>query len=145
VQDVKFDREGRVYFSEYIWLEAEEGCSAHAQRNAAAVEQTHKREREANTPPSLHKAPRCSREDTLVTLNLPLLGVLRTVDAQAGSYRNLVDLAIKRFFFARRASGMFEGLFMRRCVPLRPQRGTRVPHRPREKRLALHAGGAESS
>lgn len=67
--------------------------------------------------PEKYGTPRCGLDDVITTLNLPLLGVLRTVD-KVSRFKAFVEIAIKQFFTQQKDSGKFDGLFMRRCVPL---------------------------
>jgi hypothetical protein len=52
--------------------------------------------------------------DMIVTLNLPLMGVLRTIDASSGQFKQLLSLAVKEFM-EHSADAPTEGLFMTRC------------------------------
>lgn len=58
-----------------------------------------------------------SDADEIVTLNLPLLGVLAAIDKRAGPFRHLAALAVRRFFFAQRGSDRYSGLFTSRHAP----------------------------
>eukprot|EP00892_Ulva_mutabilis_P002626 jgi/Ulvmu1/12364/UM009_0010.1 len=143
--NVEFDRNRQVSYNEYLYFEPGLGCDdgpaastgapanstadpadghGHARtfsrRDGAAAE--HAAERAAGGDEALGSVgpdslgpPRCARNDVITTLNLPLLGVLRTVD-KSTAFKAFVEIAIHQFFEQKKESGTFEGLFMRRPV-----------------------------
>lgn len=58
-----------------------------------------------------------AEDDVVVTLNMPLLGVLRTIDATTGPLAVLAQTAVQTYYQHPELVGKFEGLFMRRCAP----------------------------
>lgn len=115
MQDVRFDRNGDVYFQEYVYFTPHpDSCSKQETGTASNAAGGYKGA-DSDVPPS-EQVPQCFETDELVTLNLPLIGVLKVVDNNAWQIRHLIDLAIQRFFYANRGSAKFNGLFMRRCV-----------------------------
>lgn len=94
-------------------------------RGGSAADAAHGPQQQQPAPGSLsditpekYGPPRCARDDVITTLNLPLLGVLRTVD-KVSRFKAFVEIAIKQFFSQEKESGKFDGLFMQRCVPPR--------------------------
>ena len=105
LQDLRFDRQGRASFSDYHWF--------------VPFRTTRPRAADDDVTSSMRGYAAwgaASEDDVIVTANLPLLGVLATLDAAAGSYRRLAELAIRQWLAAASRSGQFEGLFMRRCA-----------------------------
>ena len=94
---MRFSRDGVVSFSEYHWFTPLEPGTAGSV--AGARDATH---------------------DHLVTLNLPLVGVLAAIDAGAGGFKQLAELAVEQFVAHEAAADSFQGLFMRRCGPCTP-------------------------
>jgi hypothetical protein len=111
VQDVRFDRDGQVSFSEWAWF-----TPYHHEHADPAPDNISSDASAAPTGAGAERWGQVSDDDEIVTINLPLLGVLKAVDAKAGMFRRLAELAVKRFFYERRDDGVFEGLFMRRCA-----------------------------
>jgi hypothetical protein len=98
---VEFDRSGHVSFTEWSWFTRTSPPDANLL--AFDFEAADSRGRDAST-------------DEVVTLNMPLLGVLATVDRSVGTFKRFAELAVQQFFDREALRGTFEGLFMRRCV-----------------------------
>jgi hypothetical protein len=94
-QEVRFNRQGDVSFSELHWFTPALPPDGHD-----------------NATNSQGERP-ASGSDVITTLNLPLLGTLAMAEKLVGRFKALAELAVKEFF-ERRQDHMFEGLFMRR-------------------------------
>jgi hypothetical protein len=114
MQDIRFDRQGQVYYQEYVYFAPHPDSCSDLSAESAATNGGY-RGADSDLPPS-EQIPQCFETDEVVTLNLPLVGVLKAIDTYARPIRHLVDLAVNQFFFTHRDTGKFKGLFMRRCV-----------------------------
>ena len=124
MQDVLFERGGRVSFSDYHWFTPYPAADANA---TSAADASLQRDTDNFSTDRHHGAAGTDNEeqnqswrglsdaDEVVTLNLPLLGVLGAIEKSAGRFRVLAEVAVKQFFDREINSGRFEGLFMRRC------------------------------
>ena len=117
VQDMRFDRTGEASFHEwprftpynesdndapyYTLVDTPDDDDSSETGSAAGYKSGHERRQ-------------LSDDDVVTTVNLPLLGVLRTIDAHTGPFKGLAELAVQQFF-ARATYGTFDGIFMRRC------------------------------
>lgn len=99
MQDVQFDRQGDVSFSEWRWFTPFPDSLNNSLNNST----------------DFQESSQVSGSDVITTLNLPLLGTLASIEKMVGNFKGLAELAVKEFF-ARRQDDMFEGLFMRRCA-----------------------------
>ena len=118
VQDMSFDRTGEASFHEwprftpynesdndapyYTLVDTPDDDDSSETGSAAGYKSGHERRQ-------------LSDDDVVTTVNLPLLGVLRTIDAHTGPFKGLAELAVQQFF-ARATDGTFDGIFMRRCT-----------------------------
>jgi hypothetical protein len=73
---------------------------------------------EDQPPGGSPESTRSMEDDVVVTLNLPLLGVLRTIDQTTGPLAGLAQAAVQTYFQNPELAGKFDGLFMRRCAAL---------------------------
>jgi hypothetical protein len=111
VQAIRFDRSGQVYYQEYVYFTPHpHSCNEISAESASGGGYMGA---DSDLPPS-KQTPQCFETDVIVTLNIPLVGVLKVIDMNAGRVRHLIDLAIHQFFYMNRGTGKFKGLFMRR-------------------------------
>jgi hypothetical protein len=69
------------------------------------------------TPAATSQPDNLSGADEIVTLNLPLLDVLRTIDAAAEPVATLARSAVRTYLAQPALQRTLSGFFMRRCRP----------------------------